>query len=269
MVSSVNGTYKGSYSQNGLELTAIGGIGSGDGAGRDRELAGRILAAFEQAGLGPGSRLPTERQLAADLGVTRSGVRHALAALEADGLISREVGRGTFLRPSADRAAAAAAGRGAGGAAAGRGADDPAATDFAPADVMTIRRLLEPQAMPLVVMWATARDFAEMERCLTGGDRSVSYEEFELWDLALHRCIIAAAHSPLLAALYGTIESARHGHVWGELKRRSASRDRRELYQADHRAIVAALRSRDPAAATGAMRDHLARVSGHLLDGGG
>ena len=57
--------------------------------------------------------------------------------------------------------------------------------------------------MPLVVSWATARDFGEMERCLAGGDAAATYEEFETWDLALHRCIMAAAHSPLLAALYG------------------------------------------------------------------
>src|SRR5579862_9612876 len=69
--------------------------------GGGRRLAELILASSGRAGLGPGSRLPTERQLAADLGVTRSGVRHALAALEADGLISREVGRGTFLSDAA------------------------------------------------------------------------------------------------------------------------------------------------------------------------
>ena len=163
-------------------------------SGRGRELAELILAEFERSGLGPGSRLPTERQLAADLGITRTGVRHALAALEADGRISREVGRGTFLR--------AAAAPSADGGATGRGRPHPA-TDFAPADVMTIRRLLEPQAMPLVAIWATARDFGEMERCLAGGDAAASFEEFETWDLALHRCIIGAAHSPLLAALYG------------------------------------------------------------------
>ncbi|MBO0769945.1 MAG: winged helix-turn-helix transcriptional regulator, partial [Actinobacteria bacterium] len=57
-----------------------------------------ILAACHRDGLGPGSRLPTERQLAQDLATTRTSVRHALAVLEADGWISREVGRGTFLR---------------------------------------------------------------------------------------------------------------------------------------------------------------------------
>jgi DNA-binding FadR family transcriptional regulator len=226
-------------------------------SGRGRELAELILAEFERSGLGPGSRLPTERQLAADLGITRTGVRRALAALEADGRISREVGRGTFLR-----AAPVPEGR---ELAASR--SQPAPTDFAPADVMTIRRLLEPQAMPLVAIWATARDFGEMERCLAGGDAAASFEEFETWDLALHRCIIGAAHSPLLAALYGQIESARHGQVWGDLKRRSTSTQRRQLYQDDHRAIVAALRARDSDGAVEAMRTHLSRVAEHLLGG--
>ncbi len=227
-------------------------------SGRGRELAELILAEFERSGLGPGSRLPTERQLAADLGITRTGVRHALARTRS-GRAHLPRGRprhvpargsrpGQRLTLSAPRS-------------------QPSATDFAPADVMTIRRLLEPQAMPLVAIWATARDFGEMERCLAGGDAAASFEEFETWDLALHRCIIGAAHSPLLAALYGQIESARHGQVWGDLKRRSTSSQRRELYQEDHRAIVAALRMRDSDAAVEAMRAHLSRVAEHLLGG--
>jgi GntR family transcriptional regulator, uxu operon transcriptional repressor len=237
---------------------------------RGRRLAELIMAESERAGLGPGSRLPTERQLAVDLGVTRSGVRLALAALEADGLISREVGRGTFFSDTAFGNTAGQAFdalRETPGEVAGKAAayPAPAAMDFAPADVMTIRRLLEPQALPLVVMWATARDFAEMERCVAGGDQAVNYEEFETWDLALHRAIMAAAHSPLLAALYSVVESARHGQVWGDLKRRSASSQRRAVYQEDHRAIVTALRARDADAAIESMRTHLARVAGHLL----
>jgi DNA-binding FadR family transcriptional regulator len=234
-------------------------------AKRGRRLAELIMSESERAGLGPGSRLPTERQLAVDLGVTRSGVRLALAALEADGLISREVGRGTFFSNTAEQAFDAL--RESPGEVAGKAAayPAPAAMDFAPADVMTIRRLLEPQALPLVVMWATARDFAEMERCVAGGDQAVNYEEFETWDLALHRAIMAAAHSPLLAALYSVVESARHGQVWGDLKRRSASSQRRAVYQEDHRAIVTALRARDADAAIESMRTHLTRVAGHLL----
>jgi DNA-binding FadR family transcriptional regulator len=252
-------------------------------------LADLILAEALRAGLGPGSRLPTERKLALDLGATRSSVRHALAMLQEQGRISREVGRGTFLLdgPAAPGPAPRAAPPARPQAPAGLQAAPPAglqggplprppggqeqeslaasaAADFAPADVMTIRRLLEPPAMSLVVAWATTADLEQMDRCLAGGNSAASYEEFEGWDLALHHSIMAASHSPLLVALYSLVEAARHGHVWGDLKRRSASAERREQYQADHRAIVAALRARDSASAVEAMRVHLARVSGHL-----
>jgi GntR family uxuAB operon transcriptional repressor len=265
------------------------------------QLAELILAESARAGLGPGSRLPTERQLAADLGATRTSVRHALAMLEAEGRISREVGRGTFLRQSPaqqapgagsaplapfrpagavagpddgvagrrylDQAGALRLAADAGRAAKLAGARPPAegSAGFAPADVMTIRRLLEPLAMPLVVAWATAADFREMDRCLAGGSRAGSYDEFETWDLALHRSIMAASHSPLLAELYAVIERARHGQSWGDMKRRSASRERRDKYQADHTELVAGLRARDSDRATEAMRTHLSRVHSDLF----
>lgn len=216
----------------------------GPGATRGLALAELIVSHALRLGLGPSGQLPTERRLAVDLGVSRSAVRNALGLMAAQGQISREVGRGTYLRDAAHQR--------------------PRAEAFAPADVMMVRRLLEPPAMPLAVAWATASDFDEMDRCLAGGDRAASYEEFEAWDLALHATIIAATHSPLLVTLYSSIEAARHGHVWGDLKRRSASAERRRLYQADHHAIVAALKSRDQAAAVKAMREHLARVSDDL-----
>ncbi|HEY6309217.1 MAG TPA: FCD domain-containing protein [Streptosporangiaceae bacterium] len=251
-------------------------MNSGDNSAlRRRALAALILAESQRDGARHGSRLLTERQLATDLGVSRSAVRHAMAMLQAEGHVSREVGRGTFLRArDAD-----ATGR-------GPGADEPSATadeqvpasgglsgvdvlsgsdDYAPADVIMVRRLFEPSAMSRVVAWATARDFAEMDRCLGGGERAADHDEFEVWDAALHRSIIAATHSPLLIRLYAEVERARHGRMWGDLKRRSASAARRDEYRRDHGEIVTALRLRDADRATAAMRTHLARVSRHLL----
>jgi GntR family transcriptional regulator, uxu operon transcriptional repressor len=242
------------------------GAGGGTHLDRAQRLAERILVAATQSGLLTGGRLPTERQLGIDLGVTRSAVRHALAVLEAQGRISREVGRGTFLHdgdPGRGLRTPASGPRTSGDQRPGWTMSAPAA-DFAPADVMTIRRLLEPPAMSLVVSWATAADLQEMQRCLTGGDGAATFEEFEGWDLALHRCIMAASHSPLLIALYQAIEEARHGQVWGDLKRRSMTQQRRALYQSDHHAIVAALSTRDSGQAVEAMRRHLARVQEHL-----
>ncbi len=279
---------------------------------RRRALAALILAESQRGGAGHGTRLPTERQLATDLGVSRAAVRHAMAMLQAEGHVSREVGRGTFLRgpaaaaapaspaaaaaPASPAAAAAPASPAAAAAPASPAAapgrdvtspatestsagDEPAAPaggfpwpdvlsgsdDYSPADVIMVRRLFEPTAMSLVVAWATARDFAEMDRCLLGGERAADHDEFEVWDAALHRSIIAATRSPLLIRLYAEVERARHGRMWGDLKRRSASAARRDEYRRDHEEIVAALKTRDSDRATAAMRTHLARVSRHLL----
>jgi GntR family transcriptional regulator, uxu operon transcriptional repressor len=231
-------------------------------ADRVRQLAEIILADSRRAGLGAGSRLPTERDLAASLGAPRTSVRRALAVLEAEGRISREVGRGTFLRDPHSAWTGGSADPGD-----GDGVDaGPGGMGFAPADVMAIRRMFEPSAMRLVVAWATAADFQEMDRCLAGGERAESFGQFEYWDQALHRCIAAASHSPLLIRLYAVIDAARHGRYWGDLKRRSTSRERVRIYQADHRELVAALRARDPDRAVEAMHTHLARVASHLFD---
>ncbi len=61
----------------------------------------RLLERISTGALGPGMRIGAERELAPQLGVSRSTVRQALSALAADGLISRVPGRGggTFVRP--------------------------------------------------------------------------------------------------------------------------------------------------------------------------
>jgi DNA-binding FadR family transcriptional regulator len=219
-------------------------------APRGRALAALILRECERVGSPAGTRLPTERQLAETLAVTRAAVRHALGVLEAEGRVSREVGRGTFLRAAPSPSA------------------DPGATgpgDVGPADVMTARELFEPQVLPLVVARATTRDFDELDRCLAGGDSAESSEEFEAWDYALHHAIVAAAHNQLLIAMYAGVEAVRHGQLWGNLKRRNDSTDRRAVYQLDHKQIVEALRARELERSVEATVAHLRRVRENLL----
>lgn len=218
------------------------------------DLAQTILERCGDPEFAQGGRLPTERRLAGEFGVTRTMVRHALAVLEAEGRISREVGRGTFLRRTRTRSGMASATGGG------------AAEEVGPADVMAARRLIEPQVLPLVVAWATARDFEEMRRCLEGGAGAGSAAEFEVWDFALHHAIVAAARNPLLMAMYGVVERAREGEIWGSLKRRNDSRERRAVYQADHVTLVEALAARELDRAIEAMDVHLARVEANLLE---
>jgi GntR family uxuAB operon transcriptional repressor len=221
-------------------------------------LAAEILERCAGIGGGAGARLPTERQLAEDLRVTRTMVRNALAMLEAQGRVSREVGRGTFLRD------------GDGWRGPARAEGDGALTgDVGPADVMAARRLIEPQVLPLVVAWATARDFEEMRRCVAGGAAAESYDEFEVWDFALHHAIVAASRNSLLVAMYQEVERARKGALWGNLKRRNDSRERRIAYQSDHEALVEALGARELERAVAVMEAHLGRVEANLLGAAG
>jgi DNA-binding FadR family transcriptional regulator len=219
------------------------------------DLAELILARASSSEDGLNGRLPTERALVAELGVTRTMVRRALAHLEAQGRISREVGRGTFLRAA--------------GSSPGRvGNVSNAAAEVGPADVMAARRVIEPQVLPLVVAWATQRDFDELRRCLAGGATAESAAEFEVWDFALHHAIVAASRNQLLLSMYGAVERARQGEIWGNLKRRNDSRERRAIYQADHVELVEALCSRELSHAVDAMDRHLARVQANLLESG-
>jgi DNA-binding FadR family transcriptional regulator len=197
------------------------------------ELADLIISRYRGTEDSPAGKLPTERALAHHLGVTRTMVRNALAVLEARGRITREVGRGTFLRGDASRAGASAAERDS-----------------------------------LVVAWATQRDFDEMRRCLDGGGTAENASAFEVWDFALHHAIVAASRNQLLLSMYAVVERARQGEIWGSLKRRNDSRERRATYQADHVELVEALRARELTRAVEVMDAHLSRVEANLLGGG-
>ena len=219
------------------------------------KVATDILHAATRKGLHIGDRLPTERELASDLDLTRTMIRNAMALLEDEGVVSREVGRGTFLRADPRN-----------GLTSGIhfSLHRSVAVDVSPADVMTARKLIEPAAIASIVENATINDFDEIERCLRGNENSVDYDDVEMWDLALHRAIIRAAHNPLMASMYSLVEEARQGATWGNLKRRDDSEERRINYCRQHRAIAEALRNRDGRAAREAMQEHLDTIEANL-----
>ncbi len=219
------------------------------GLGSVEIVSDAIARAIEERGLGPGARLPTERELVEMTGVGRTAVRRALGFMEAEGRLVRQVGRGTFVTPAS-----------------GHGVRDPdVGLETSPIEIMTVRALFEPEMLPLAVMAATGADFSEMERCLSGGDAASDYLEWEAWDTALHRSLVMATHNSFLIRIGEMIADARTQPVWGGLKHRNSTEERRELYRGDHRAVVKALMERDPSKAQMAMRDHLHHVRTHLL----
>ncbi len=110
------------------------------------------------------------------------------------------------------------------------------------------------------------RDFDELRRCLEGGAAAGNAAEFEAWDFALHHAIVAASRNQLLVSMYQSVERAREGEIWGNLKRRHDSSERRAAYQADHVELVEALYARELVHAISVMDAHLARVQTNLLE---
>jgi DNA-binding FadR family transcriptional regulator len=222
------------------------------------DVAETVLRDAAQRGLTTGSQLPTERALANSLSSSRTAVRGALAMLEAADVVSREVGRGTYLK--CDPLAAMIS------------LDSRALTseavlyDIGPSDVMAARQAFEPLAMIVAVVEATETDFEEIARCVDACEKAKDYDEFERWDLAFHRCLIEATHNPLLLRMYGLIEAARKGDLWGSMKRRGDSPERRHCSYVQHAAIFEALRNRDGRGAQEAMSAHLEYVANFLRE---
>ncbi|MHA6792334.1 FadR/GntR family transcriptional regulator [Pseudonocardia bannensis] len=211
-----------------------------------------VQAMIDDGGLEPGTKLPTERELSEVAVATRSTVRRALQILEADHRIVRHVGRGTFVaapQPMPN----------------GLPTHD---LKVSPAELMAARIMLEPHLMPLAIAAATEADVAEMKRCLAGGDKSRGYEEFELWDAALHRSFAMATHNGLLIAFSDAFNLSRAQPIWGAMKRRNFTAARRDAYLREHREIVAAVLDGDAQLAQHLMRTHLQHVRDNICGNG-
>ena len=195
-------------------------------------------------------RLPPERDLATQFRVSRAAVRRALGALEAEGRVRRHVGQGTFVLPRGPAPEA-----------------EPASfvSVTNPSEVMEVRVALEPRIAALAAMRASARDVADMERILAKSREAPSREAFEEWDSALHEAIARSCRNSLLVTLFGYVNAVRGEAHWGQLKKKSLTRERQNDYCTDHEAVVVAIRDRDMAAAERAMRMHVERVQRHIL----
>lgn len=222
-------------------------------SGRPREGGQRIreyiLGGAAEGTLGPGARLSTERELARRFSMPRNAVRKALALLEAEGLITRHVGRGTFL---AGRAG---------------GVESPASNvaHTSPAELMEARLRIEPALAELVVTNATPADFERMEACIERAERATTLDEFELWDAALHEALAQATHNRFVIRVLAMVTAVRQQAEWGKLKDRIVTPERRLQYQAEHREIVRALKERDADRARASIVTHLQHARRNLF----
>jgi GntR family transcriptional repressor for pyruvate dehydrogenase complex len=191
----------------------------------------------------PGDRLPAERDLAAQLGVSRASLSQALVALEVQGVLSVRHGDGAILvrRPTEERAIKALREH----------------ADRIP-DIIEAREALEVKLAGLAAarrsdeeMAAIDRAIAMMESEIEAGDRGVVGDEM------FHEAITRAAHSSLLSKLMHEISG-----LIKETRIESLSQEHRPRASLEgHRRIAEAVRKQDPEVASAAMADHIRLVS--------
>jgi DNA-binding FadR family transcriptional regulator len=205
-----------------------------------------------------GERLPTEREFGEQYQISRSTVRKVLADMKAQGLIAQTVGSGTYVT---DKAVAFSGVR----------PTEPvalpdAAWQTSPAELMEARMALEPAIIEMVIGHATPADFEQMGNCCDRAEAATSVEEFEVWDGMFHELIARAAHNSFVANLFKLMNQARAQGEWGMLKKRSLTPERRLAYQSEHRALLQAIKDRDPVQAKALAIEHLVHVRRNLLN---
>lgn len=206
-----------------------------------------------------GDRLPTEREFSEQHRISRSTVRKVLADMKAQGLIAQKVGSGTYITAKAAGLARPAASPARAGAALSE-------RHTSPAELMQARMALEPAIIEMVIGNATPADFERMADCCARAEAATSVEEFEVWDGLFHEVIAQAAHNGFISQLFHLMNQARAQGEWGMLKKRSLTPERRQAYQAEHRALLEAIQARDPAQARALATEHLLHVRRNLLN---
>jgi GntR family transcriptional repressor for pyruvate dehydrogenase complex len=208
------------------------------------ELVARLTDDITSGKIPPGSRLPTEQELIAATGVSRTVVREAVAALRADGLVITRQGVGAFVPENARR---------------------PLRIDFdqlsplrAVLDVMELRTGIEIEAAGLAADRASPAQIRKIVECLDAVDAALKRGEDAIaQDFVLHCSIADATGNPQFKRFLehlGRFVIPRQTIRGGPgIPKRVYS----ETFQQEHRDIVQAIRGRAVAQARAAMRRHL------------
>lgn len=191
-------------------------------------------------------RLPPERILADTYGAARGTVRKALTRLEREGFVEIRPGSGTYVVHKPDESPASAI------------------DNATPLELMDTRFALEPHICRLAVLHGRRSDFeiletlcTRMEACV---DDPVSFSEA---DTAFHRALVESTRNGLLIWIIDQIGNVRSQDDWTRMRRLTLDEATITQYNAQHRQILNAIRTREPERAANVMKEHLetARLS--------
>ena len=209
----------------------------------------KLRARVEAQSVSADPKLPPERELAASMGLGRRAIRRAMEVLEAEGLIWRHQGKGTFV------------GR--------RPAVHPyligeLSEKTNPLEVMETRLQIEPPLARIAALRASSEDISSLEKLAQKVASAEDDDGWELWDSAFHRRVAECAGNGLMLALFDVVQRIRQEPYWRYLRGRARTPESRENSHRDHTEIVAMIGARDGAGAERVMRRHLAAVNANL-----
>jgi GntR family transcriptional repressor for pyruvate dehydrogenase complex len=198
-----------------------------------------------------GQRLPAERDLATEFGVSRATVREAIIALEIEGLVDVKVGSGVYVT------------------AVPRTEGVPLPMDVGPFELIEARLMIEGEVAALAARQATAEDLERLESALRAMERGVAEGDAtaaEAADHDFHLAIANATHNSAMASVVESLWAIRQRSPQSErVFERSRSRGTLPVV-AEHRLILDGLRNHDAETARRAMHEHLRRVLDYLLE---
>jgi GntR family transcriptional regulator, transcriptional repressor for pyruvate dehydrogenase complex len=214
------------------------------------EIAARLLDLIKAEQLRPGDKLPAERDLAAEMHVSRPVLREALRALAIMNVVEIRQGAGTFITALEPQALVSHLDF--------VFSKDPVAL----AQVIETRRIVEGGNVRLAAKRATPAQVEQLGALVDDLRTAVADpDRFSTLDIAFHDAVCEAAGNFLLAQFMQIINTL----AKVSRERTGASRATRERALADHEAILAALRAGDPDAAEAAMTAHLDHVEAALV----
>ncbi len=208
-----------------------------------RVVSQRIEELIKTDHIAVGERLPSERDLAAKLNVSRASLREALIALELGGIVEVRGGSGVYV---SERAAPPMS---------------VAEVGPGPFEVLAARRTIESEVAAIAAKNATD---SAIDAILTAVlEMEKSHDNRSANEQADRNFHVAIARATGNSALVGVIEHLwnQRGTLWHKLKEHFQTEELRKQTLLDHRNILSAIASHDPAGARAAMRAHLDRVT--------
>lgn len=196
----------------------------------------------------PGSYLPSQRELAISLNISRPSLREAISTLEALGLVRSQPGKGVLVTSGTTRAAA----------------DLPAGpSDVRPEAIFQFRAVIEPAAAALAARNATAaqqESLAAIQLRMENALRGLDLVQASEADLAFHLEIAQMSGNALLTQVIQQLEAP----IAYSLRLPFAGSDGIWAPVDEHRAILQAIRCADGEAARAAMTHHLIRAAARI-----